>query len=290
MINAIKNVVFLFFVMVLVACGPKKGIVTKKKDSKEITIINQSKSETKQVKELHETTEQEREDIIKPGHVNTGGLVDNYIANYAAIAMAEMEKYKIPASITLAQGILESGSGNGRLAREANNHFGIKCHEWKGPRIYHDDDRSKECFRKYNEPFLSYEDHSRFLTERGRYAFLFDLNLDDYKGWARGLKKAGYATDRKYPDKLIGLIERYELYRFDQQVISSMEGNDVRVAQKLQAHTTSSEVVVKHTVQQGETLYRLAKYYNTTVEDIKKLNNLSGNDIKIGQILILKKN
>ena len=134
--------------------GPKKGLSQKRKTQKEITIINQSKSETKQVKELHETTEQEREDIIKPGHVNTGGLVDNYIANYAAIAMAEMEKYKIPASITLAQGIFESGSGNGRLAREANNHFGIKCHEWKGPRIYHDDDRSKECFRKYSEPFL----------------------------------------------------------------------------------------------------------------------------------------
>jgi flagellum-specific peptidoglycan hydrolase FlgJ len=126
-----------------------------------------------------------------------------YIATYAEIAKRRNAQIsKIPASITLAQGILESASGKGRLAVKANNHFGIKCHGWTGAKIYHDDDRSQECFRKYKEAVSSYEDHSRFLTERRRYQDLFKLKPDDYKGWAKGLKKAGYATDRKYPDKL----------------------------------------------------------------------------------------
>lgn len=116
--------------------------------------------------------------------------------------MEEMRKYKIPASITLAQGILESGSGKGRLAVEANNHFGIKCHGWTGKKIYHDDDASQECFRKYDYAKSSFEDHSTFLTTRGRYSKLFDYKVDDYKSWAKGLRAAGYATDRKYPQKI----------------------------------------------------------------------------------------
>ena len=115
-----------------------------------------------------------------------------------------MVDYGIPASITLAQGILESGSGKGELTRKSNNHFGIKCHRnWTGDRAYHDDDEKGECFRRYNHPMYSFNDHSQFLTGRKRYAFLFKLRKDDYKGWARGLRKAGYATDKKYPQKLI---------------------------------------------------------------------------------------
>ena len=121
---------------------------------------------------------------------------------YSDIAKENMRSHKIPASITLAQGILESGSGRGRLAVKANNHFGIKCHGWKGAKIYHDDDRSQECFRKYKKAETSYEDHSEFLTGRKRYAGLFKLKQSDYKGWARGLRAAGYATDRKIPSKI----------------------------------------------------------------------------------------
>lgn len=139
-----------------------------------------------------------------------------YIERYNDLAVQHQKKYKIPASITLAQGILESGAGQSKLARESNNHFGIKCHsDWRGGRVYHDDDLKGECFRKYRRVEDSYDDHSRFLAERSRYASLFRLNMTDYKGWARGLQKCGYATDRAYANKLIKVIEDYELYRYD---------------------------------------------------------------------------
>ena len=140
-----------------------------------------------------------------------------YITQYSSIAKDEMRAHKIPASITLAQGILESGMGHGRLAKEGNNHFGIKCHEeWKGKQIYHDDDKKGECFRSYKNPLRSYRDHSLFLVERDRYSSLFKLNRKDYESWALGLKAAGYATDPKYAEKLISLIERFKLNRFDE--------------------------------------------------------------------------
>lgn len=139
-----------------------------------------------------------------------------YIDTYNSLAVDHQKKYRIPASITLAQGILESGAGQSKLARQSNNHFGIKCHsDWKGGRSYHDDDLRGECFRKYRKVEESYDDHSRFLAERSRYAPLFKLNITDYKGWARGLQKCGYATDRAYANKLIKIIEDYELYRYD---------------------------------------------------------------------------
>jgi flagellum-specific peptidoglycan hydrolase FlgJ len=140
---------------------------------------------------------------------------EQYIEKYYKIAIEEMQKYKIPASITLAQGILESGSGNSDLAKKAKNHFGIKCHSsWKGKRYFMDDDEKDECFRVYKNPKSSFEDHSAFLTNRGRYEFLFtDYATTDYKKWAKGLKKAGYATNPKYPNLLIDLIERYHLYK-----------------------------------------------------------------------------
>ncbi len=140
---------------------------------------------------------------------------ENYISKYSTIAVEEMEKYGIPASITLAQGILESGAGTAELAIEANNHFGIKCSDWTGETYFHDDDQAQECFRKYSNAEQSYEDHSKFLTTRERYASLFTLAKTDYEGWANGLKKAGYATDPNYPQRLIDIIEKYELYKYD---------------------------------------------------------------------------
>ena len=149
-----------------------------------------------------------------------------YIRKHAALAVQEMQLYKVPASITLAQGLLETGGGQSRLADQANNHFGIKCkgpEEWSldKPRIYHDDDARGECFRKYESVEESYRDHSKFLALRPYYKSLFTLDDKDYRAWANGLKKAGYATDPKYPSKLISRIEKYNLDQFDQ--ISSEE-------------------------------------------------------------------
>ncbi len=143
-----------------------------------------------------------------------------YIATYAKWAVKEMKRTGIPASITLAQGILESGNGQSRLATEGNNHFGIKCHDgWKGKTMFVDDDKPDECFRVYRDPKQSYKDHSEFLLNRSRYDGLFLLDPRDYAAWARGLKAAGYATSPTYAEKLIKIIEEEELYRFDQQVV-----------------------------------------------------------------------
>ena len=154
-----------------------------------------------------------------------------YITEWKEVAMRKMKEHGIPASITLAQGLLESRNGNSALAAEGNNHFGIKCTpDWSGGRMYHDDDKKDDCFRKYKRAEDSFEDHSKFL-QRPRYAALFELRPTDYKGWARGLKKAGYATDPRYPDKLIELIERYELHKFD-------EGIDVTYAARTKPGST----------------------------------------------------
>lgn len=140
---------------------------------------------------------------------------EQYIKTYKKIARKEMKHHGIPASITLAQGILESNNGNSELARRARNHFGIKCtNDWTGRRYHADDDKPNECFRRYRKVSTSFHDHSEFL-KRKRYQKLFELNRDDYKGWAHGLKKAGYATNPKYPTLLINLIEKYELYKYD---------------------------------------------------------------------------
>ena len=147
-----------------------------------------------------------------------------YVATYAQIAVDEMNRSGIPASITLAQGILESGDGQSDLARKSNNHFGIKCHnDWTGERVYHDDDEKDECFRKYKNVRFSFEDHTDFLVRGSRYDFLFDLDLSDYKGWAKGLKKAGYATSPSYADRLIKIIEAAELYAYDDLQVNTLQ-------------------------------------------------------------------
>jgi LysM repeat protein len=156
----------------------------------------------------------------KTSRVPTGSYVSQsrqeYIAKYHDFAIEEMNSTGIPASITLAQALLESGDGNSTLARNANNHFGIKCHnDWNGRTYRHDDDRKRECFRKYNSVVDSYRDHSEFLKGKSRYAFLFKLDPADYKGWSRGLKQAGYATNPKYARLLIGIIEDNRLYMYD---------------------------------------------------------------------------
>lgn len=149
---------------------------------------------------------------------------EEYIQKYQGLAKSQMEKYGVPASIILAQGLLESGNGNSTLAVKANNHFGIKCHSsWTGPKIYHDDDAKGECFRKYKSPERSFQDHSEFLRGSRRYAFLFDLDPRDYKGWAHGLRRAGYATDPQYPEKLIRIIEENKLYLLDKGVEIKLE-------------------------------------------------------------------
>ena len=205
--------------------------------------------------------------------------VDRYVKTYAEVAQQEMKSYDIPASITLAQGILESGMGDSRLATQANNHFGIKCHkEWQGQRIYHDDDKKGECFRVYKDPRTSYRDHSLFLTSRSRYDFLFDLKKDDYKGWAKGLKKAGYATDPEYPDKLISLIERYRLDRYDLSKKKLKKENDDTVA--------ILEPIV-HKVQKGDTLYSISKKYKVDLQLIVQENKIQNNTIFLGQNLII---
>jgi len=266
-----KLLIILLLGLCVVSCGSKKRIVTKKRKSQpktEKVVIAPAKKPL----EHKEEPSPEAPKLPKKVYANA---TEEYIANFSDIAMIEMRKYKIPASITLAQGILESGSGRERLSVEANNHFGIKCHGWEGDKIYHDDDRDQECFRKYDNAITSFEDHSAFLTSRGRYSKLFDLRHDDYKGWAKGLRAAGYATDRKYPDKLISLIERYNLYEYD----------DVVLERKREIMTTSN---LSHEVVKGDTLYGLSKRYNTSVEELKRLNKMNTNDLSLGQILIIK--
>jgi LysM repeat protein len=146
---------------------------------------------------------------------------EEYIKQYKDIAIIEMKRSGIPASITLAQGMLESENGNSRLARNAKNHFGIKCHDWNGKGFYQDDDKANECFRTYKNANESYMDHSDFLMSKQRYSMLFGYKSSDYKNWAKGLKKAGYATNPEYANKLIKLIEDYQLYYFDSEVTAS---------------------------------------------------------------------
>src|SRR5690606_16409132 len=149
------------------------------------------------------TPERETKTTPETSKKKFASVTEEYIYKFASVAKEEMKLYGIPASITLAQGILESGSGYGELCLKSNNHFGIKCKDWEGGKVYHDDDEKGECFRKYKDPKYSFRDHSLFLANRGRYAFLFDLDPDDYKAWAYGVKKAAYATAANYPGKLI---------------------------------------------------------------------------------------
>lgn len=222
-----------------------------------------------------------------------------YIERFKGIAITEMNQYGVPASITLAQGLFESGNGNSDLAKIANNHFGIKCtSDWRGQSYYRDDDQQNDCFRVYDNPDDSYRDHSQFL-KRKHYAFLFELDKNDYKGWARGLKKAGYATNPKYPDLLIGIIERYHLDQFDRpesedqkikredRVLAEINQNIGNEKQDSLIQTAPTGKV--YTVAQGDTLFNISRRFALTVDELKALNNLPDNNIKIGQKLVVAK-
>ena len=216
----------------------------------------------------------------------TTQMVLAYIEKYKDVAKDNMTRTGIPASITLGQALLESGAGTGPLSVQANNHFGIKCHkEWTGPSIRYTDDEENECFRKYEDPSQSFKDHSYFLTSRPRYAELFEFQKDDYKSWAYGLKAAGYATDSKYPDKLIGLIEKYQLSKFDAEVLGKDFVPTTKVVSKPIAYTDD---VQKYTVIKGDSLYSISKKFNISIEELKKKNNLNDNTISLGQSIIVK--
>lgn len=264
-----RFLLLIFIAMLALGCGgSKKATRATKGTTIDRNIPNTTTGSTV-------TPDNDLDNGVNP--VPRGG-VDGYIDQFAEIAKEEMELYGIPASITLAQGILESGAGKGSLVTKANNHFGIKCHDWKGQKVYHDDDSKGECFRKYSLAKFSYRDHSLFLTGRKRYLDLFKLPKDDYKGWAKGLRAAGYATDKKYPQKLISLIERYKLYQYDGEVL----GKDVKDYKKVVDNNN------QHTVKKGETLYRLSRKYDITIADIKKWNGLDGDEIFEGQILYVQ--
>lgn len=272
-----KSLLILFITAsLLVSCGSKKKVTTTKRGAKTTRTVDRETPNHQPV--LTQETDEKVTQTITPTYKDD---VAAYIDAFAADAMNEMKLYKIPASITLAQGILESGSGKGRLAVEANNHFGVKCHQgWNGGRIYHDDDAAQECFRKYNDASYSYRDHSLFLTERPRYRNLFSLGADDYKAWAKGLKDAGYATDKRYPEKLISLIERYELDKYDAQVLGKTYARAT--------NQTGTSKRLEYIILKGDTLYQIALKYNTTVDHIKRLNSLSDNNISIGRKLIIE--
>ncbi|MGY8946344.1 MAG: glucosaminidase domain-containing protein [Flavobacteriales bacterium] len=211
-----------------------------------------------------------------------------YVNTYSKTAINEMKKFGIPASVTMAQGILESSSGKGGLALKSNNHFGIKCHStWKGKKVYHDDDEKGECFRKYKNPETSYRDHSVFLKSRSRYSFLFKLKKSNYIKWAKGLKKAGYATDPGYADKLISIIERYELWKLDGSKKPLNKSKEKRVSKKKSKNAERQDQ--NHMVKKGDTLFSISKKYNISVSDLVKINKLNGNTISLGQSLKTKK-
>ena len=204
-----------------------------------------------------------------------------YIEKYRNIAIEQMNKFRIPASITMAQGLLESGAGQSELIRKANNHFGIKCGtDWFGPTSHHDDDAQQECFRAYDSPRESFEDHSKFLTTKRRYAALFSLRITDYKGWARGLKAAGYATSPVYAENLIRIIETYELYKLDgattdkfiAKVETKMPVNDERVIYR----NNKNYYVLAH---DGETFRTLGKELGISYRKLARYNERNKNDV-----------
>lgn len=230
---------------------------------------------------------------------------NQYINKYSKIAVHEMHRVGIPASITLAQGILESGDGNSSLARKANNHFGIKCHkDWKGESMYHDDDRPNECFRKYKDANQSFIDHSEFLCTHQRYAFLFDYGTTDYKRWAKGLKQAGYATSKTYADRLIQIIEDNNLQRFDTEVkpqttpkvqteiatktnnFIEVDVNDMEIAPFGNIKSINGVDYVE--AQMGDNIEKVAARYGMEPWQIRKFNELDSNTkLSVGQRLYI---
>ncbi len=298
---------------------PKKVVVVPKKAD---PIIVESKPKVETSKTTSKTDSQVLEATSKVKVTNQ--MVLDYISKYKEIAKNSMQQFGVPASITLSQALLESGSGMGSLCLQANNHFGIKCRkDWTGPSVKYDDDALQECFRKYDDPKDSFKDHSNFLLSKPWYAKLFKLDVKDYKAWAKGLKAAGYATDSLYPQKLINLIEKYKLYdidnevkpneivkvtQFNTRIVKTL--NDIENLQEtINEPEIKSEVVLAsliindsvavenqsensqnfYIVQAKETFYSISKKFNISIEDLKSINNLTENTLSIGQNIKIKK-
>jgi flagellum-specific peptidoglycan hydrolase FlgJ len=242
-----------------------------------------------------------------------GLSTEDYIYLYKDLAVREMKRTGIPASITIAQGMIESDFGRSRLAREANNHFGIKCHsDWTGPTIKHNDDKRNECFRKYSKADQSFRDHSDFLKTESRYSFLFDLNPADYKGWARGLKKAGYATNPDYANMLIRKIEENKLWKLDSgESFAGSPQVKVEAKEKISGQAEDEKpsvnmnvknAVPSHTqrvmeinriqyiiVKEGDTKEKLEKEFQLLKWELQKYNDLKSDfELAPGQILFLQ--
>jgi flagellum-specific peptidoglycan hydrolase FlgJ len=276
-----KNILFCLILLVAASCASKKTVVkpTKKKVVKVVE---------KEPIKLPSVDQKRHVEELKDKRENLNKYTLEYIEKFAPIAVKKMHTHKIPASITLAQGVLESGSGRSELALKSNNHFGIKCHtDWSGERVTHDDDEKGECFRKYEYSETSYEDHSAFLTQRKRYEFLFSYGVKEYKKWARGLKDAGYATDPKYPEKLIKIIEDYQLHEFDK--IKEKDFKYPKIDKKIDKNPEEiKDKTVLYEVQKGDTLYSISKRFMISIEDLKNRNGLKDYTISIGQKLIIK--
>jgi flagellum-specific peptidoglycan hydrolase FlgJ len=308
-----KKYIVLLVVLVLASCNATKPVIVTKKSTPRASVptVVKGKPETNKspkkpvvkvptkpnvsVSQKTKTTANNapKEVIVSTSKtVVTSDIITLYVSKFKDIAMGNMRNYGIPASIILAQGILESGAGNGDLALSANNHFGIKCHVgWTGESVNHDDDASQECFRKYDNPSESFKDHALFLTSRSRYSKLFENQKGDYKAWAKGLRAAGYATDPKYPDKLISYIERYQLHQYDDLVLGINSNAKIKeITDELNISTKESVVwnSDSYEVQKGDTLYSIAKKFALQVEDLKQKNNLTDNALAIGQRLIVK--
>ncbi|MGL5683374.1 MAG: glucosaminidase domain-containing protein [Marinifilaceae bacterium] len=236
---------------------------------------------------------------VSTTNIQAQGTRKEYVKKYKNIAIEEMKKTGIPASIKLAQGILESGCGSSTLATKANNHFGIKCHDWTGKTYAIDDDKRNECFRKYNNPEQSWIDHSQFLTQRNRYSRLFDLEPTDYKGWAKGLKSSGYATNPKYDEILIRIIEEEKLYKYDELAINNTTRKAIllsdqpqtqqQTARPARVNYTARERLINNVpciiAEDGDSYEKIASYYTISTSRLLSMNEKTNNAIAPGDIV-----
>lgn len=271
-----KKIALIVSILTVMGCSSSKSSI--------VTTKSQNSNYNKTTSKTHKNTETKQS---TSSTVVTSDLINGYIFHYKDIAMSNMKNYGIPASIILAQGILESGAGQSKLATTANNHFGIKCYkDWTGETTNHDDDAIQECFRKYKNPEESYQDHADIISKRTRYASLFSLKKGDYKAWAKGLKLAGYATDPKYPEKLINYIERYHLDQYDNVVLGKNYVLDK--SQNAKPSLVSNDKANLYEVKKGDTLYSISKKFNISIEELMKQNNIFDNAISIGQSILIK--
>jgi LysM repeat protein len=265
--------------LLFTSCSAHKSTISKSKASKNNKAI------------------QERNKASIAQHKDLSSL--EYIERFKEIAIQEMNSYGIPASITLAQGLFESGSGNSELAKVANNHFGIKCGStWQGESYYKNDDNVNDCFRVYSNPEESFRDHSEFLKKKN-YARLFELDKNDFNGWAYGLKACGYATNPKYPQLLLNIINKYQLDQYDRP-----EGGLAKIKREDRVLTEINDTIGQprqdsitktppddkiYIIQQGDTLYNISKRFGITVDELKALNKMNDNNLRIGQKLVVVK-